>query len=248
VPFVTAGDPDLATTAELVVAMAEAGADAIELGVPFSDPIADGPTIQRASERTLAGGTTLRRVLALVKEVRQQVDVPLLLMGYENPFYALGAEGFAAEAAAAGVDGVICPDLPPEDGSDLYGALEKAGIDAVLLAAPTTSPQRLSLLAERTRGFLYCVSLTGVTGARAAVAQGVEDIVRAVKSQHGIPVCVGFGVSTPAHAAEIGRYADGVVVGAAVVERVERARDRDAAARAVAAIVAELKAPLRKPV
>jgi tryptophan synthase alpha chain len=245
VPFVTAGDPDLATTAELVIAMAEAGADAIELGVPFSDPIADGPTIQRASERALAGGTTLRRILALVKQLRPQVEIPLLLMGYANPFYALGPEGFAAEAAASGVDGVICPDLPPEEGADLYGALEKAGVDAVLLAAPTTTPKRLALLVERTRGFLYCVSLTGVTGARSAVAQGVETSVRAAKALRDIPVCVGFGVSTPAHAADIGRYADGVVVGGAVVDRIERAKSRDAAVTDVARFVAELKAPLR---
>ena len=183
VPFVTAGDPDLATTAELVVAMAESGADAIELGIPFSDPIADG--------------------------------------------------------------GIICPDLPPEEGADLYGALEKAGIDGVLLAAPTTTPARLRMLVERTRGFLYCVSLTGVTGARATVAQGVEASVRAAKALRDVPVCVGFGVSTPAHAAEIGRYADGVVVGGAVVDRIERAKSRDEAVSAVARFVAELKAPLR---
>jgi len=245
VPFVTAGDPDLATTAELVIAMAEAGADLIELGVPFSDPIADGPTIQRSSERALAAGTTLRRVLALVKQLRPQVAVPLVLMGYANPYYALGAEGFAQEAAAAGVDGVICPDLPPEEGADLYGALEKAGIDGVLLGAPTTTPARLALLVERTRGFLYCVSLTGVTGARASIAQGVEANVRAAKALRDVPVCVGFGVSTPEHAAEIGRYADGVVVGGAMVDRIERAPNRDAAVAAVARFVAELKAPLR---
>jgi tryptophan synthase alpha chain len=245
VPFVTSGDPDLATTAELVIAMAEAGADAIELGVPFSDPIADGPTIQRASERALASGTTLRRVLALVRELRGQVEIPLLLMGYANPYYALGADGFAAEAAAAGVDGVICPDLPPEEGADLYAALEKAGIDGVLLAAPTTTPARLGLLVEKTRGFLYCVSLTGVTGARATVAAGVEASVRAAKALRDIPVCVGFGVSTPAHAAEIARYADGVVVGGAIVDRIERAKSRDEAISAVARFVAELKAPLR---
>jgi tryptophan synthase alpha chain len=245
VPFVTAGDPDLATTAELVVAMVEAGADAIELGVPFSDPIADGPTIQRASERSLAGGTTLRRILGLVKQLRPQVKIPLLLMGYANPFYALGVDGLVGEAAAAGVDGIICPDLPPEEGADLYGALEKAGIDGVLLAAPTTTPARLALLVERTRGFLYCVSLTGVTGARATVAQGVEASVRAARALRDVPVCVGFGVSTPAHAAEIGRYADGVVVGGAIVDRIERASSRDEAVSAVSRFVAELKAPLR---
>jgi tryptophan synthase alpha chain len=245
VPFVTAGDPDLGTTAELVLAMADAGADAIELGVPFSDPTADGPTIQRASEPALAGGTTLRRVLALVKQLRPQLDLPLLLMGYANPFYALGVDGFVAEAGAAGVDGVICPDLPPEEGADLYGALERAGIDGVLLAAPTTTAARLALLVERTRGFLYCVSLTGVTGARATVAQGVEASVRAAKALRDVPVCVGFGVSTSAHAAEIGRYADGVVVGGAIVDRIGRARSRDAAIADVARFVAELKAPLR---
>jgi tryptophan synthase alpha chain len=244
VPFVTAGDPDLATTAELVLAMAEAGADAVELGVPFSDPIADGPTIQRASQRALEGGTTLRRVLALAKELRPQLEIPLLLMGYANPYYALGAEGFVAEAAAAGVDGVICPDLPPEEGADFYGALEKAGIDGVLLAAPTTTPARLALLAARTRGFLYYVSLTGVTGARAEIAEGLEAGVRAVRALSDVPVCVGFGVSTPVHAAEIGRYADGVVVGGAIVDRIERARSRDAAVSDVARFVRELKAPL----
>lgn len=247
VPFVTAGDPDLATTAELLVAMEAAGADAIELGVPFSDPIADGPTIQRSSERGLASGATLRRVLGLVKELRPQLEIPLILMGYANPFYALGAEGFAAEAAAAGVDGVICPDLPPEEGADLYGALERAGIDGILMAAPTTSDARLAVLTEKTRGFLYCVSLTGVTGARSSVAQGVEDKVRAAKKLRDVPVCVGFGVSTPAHAAEIGRYADGVVVGAAIVGRIEQASDPEAAIAAVSEIVSALKAPLREP-
>ncbi len=244
-PFVTAGDPDLGTTAELVLALAEAGADAIELGVPFSDPTADGPTIQRASERSLAGGTTLRRVLTLVKQLRPQVEIPLLLMGYANPFYALGVSGFVQEAAAAGVDGIICPDLPPEEGADLYGALEQAGIDGVLLAAPTTTPERLALLARATSGFLYYVSLTGVTGARATIAEGVEAGVRAVRAHSDVPVCVGFGVSTPAQAGEIARYADGVVVGGAIVERIERAANRDAAISDVARFVAELKAPLR---
>jgi tryptophan synthase alpha chain len=173
------------------------------------------------------------------------VKIPLLLMGYANPFYALGVDGLVGEAAAAGVDGIICPDLPPEEGADLYGALEKAGIDGVLLAAPTTTPARLALLVERTRGFLYCVSLTGVTGARATVAQGVEASVRAARALRDVPVCVGFGVSTPAHAAEIGRYADGVVVGGAIVDRIERASSRDEAVSEVSRFVAELKAPLR---
>ncbi len=246
VPFVTAGDPDLGTTEALVLAMAEAGADLVELGVPFSDPIADGPTIQRASERALASGTSLRRVLELVKRLRARTELPLLLMGYANPFYAMGARGFAEAAAGAGVDGVIVPDLPPEEGADLYGALATAGLDGVLLASPTTTEARLRLLAERTRGFLYFVSLTGVTGARAALAADLEARVRAAKALCPVPVCVGFGVSTPAHAAAIGRFADGVVVGGALVDRIEAAGSPDAAVDAVARFVAELKAPLRE--
>ncbi len=166
VPFVTAGDPDLGTTAAMIVAMAEA--DLIEIGGPFSDPIADGPVIQRATERALRRGTTLRRILELVRTVRDQVSVPLVLMGSANPFYAMTPHGFAERAAEAGVDGVIVPDLPPEEGAELYDALAGLGVDGVLLAAPTTTPERLALLVEHTRGFLYYVSLTGVTGRAAS--------------------------------------------------------------------------------
>jgi tryptophan synthase alpha chain len=246
VPFVTAGDPDLGTTEALVLAMAEAGADLVELGVPFSDPIADGPTIQRAYERALAGGTSLRRVLELVKRLRARTDLPLILMGSANPFYAMGPRGFAEAAAGAGADGAIVPDLPPEEGADLFAALAEAGLDGVLLAAPTTTEARLRLLAERTRGFLYFVSLTGVTGARAALAADLEASVRRARSLCPLPVCVGFGVSTPEHAAAIGRYADGVVVGSAIVDRIERAGSPEAAVDAVARFVSELKAPLRE--
>jgi tryptophan synthase alpha chain len=245
VPYVTAGDPDLKTTEALVLSMAEAGADLIELGVPFSDPIADGPTIQRASQRALERGATLRRVLELVRRVRTRCQVPLLLMGHANPFYAMGPAGFAAAAAEAGVDGLIVADLPPEEGADLYGAAERAGLDPVLLAAPTTTDARLRLLAERTRGFLYYVSLTGVTGARAALAADLEAAVARVKGFSDVPVCVGFGVSTPVHAREIARFADGVVVGSAIVERVERAGSPDEAVDSVAHFVAELKAATR---
>jgi tryptophan synthase alpha chain len=245
IPFVTAGDPDLGTTEALVLAMAEAGADLIELGVPFSDPIADGPTIQRASQRALAGGTSLRRVLELVKRLRSRSEVPLILMGYANPFYAMGPRNFVAAAVDSGVDGVIVPDLPPEEGADLYGAAAERGLDAVLLAAPTTTPARLALLAERTRGFLYFVSLTGVTGARARVAIDLEERVRRARALCKLPVCVGFGVSTPEHAREIGRYADGVVVGGALVDRIERAATPEDAVDAAARFVASLKAPLR---
>lgn len=243
-PFLTAGDPSLEATPELVLAAVAAGADAIEIGVPFSDPIAEGPVIQRASERALRAGANLRRVLRLVAQLRPQIEAPLLLMGYANPFYAMGAEAFAAGAAEAGVDGVICPDLPPEEGADFYAALAERGVDGVLMAGPTTTPQRLAQLARQTRGFLYYVSLTGVTGARNRLAPGIEAGVRAARQSAAIPICVGFGVSTPEQAGEIGRYADGVVVGSALVSRIEEAANPGAAAEAVARFVAALKAPL----
>jgi len=244
-PFITAGDPDLETTGELLLALAENGADMIEIGVPFSDPSADGPTIQRASERSLAQGTTLRRVLPLVARLRAQVKIPLLLMGYANPFYALGADGCAAACADAGVDGVICPDLPPEEGADLYGALAKRGVDGVLLAAPTTTPARMRMLVHNTRGFLYYVSLTGVTAARAELATGIEQSVAAIRALSDIPVCVGFGISRPEHAREVGRYADGVVVGSAIVSVIEAAPSKAAAVDAVAKFAREMKGALR---
>jgi tryptophan synthase alpha chain len=245
VPFVTAGDPDLATSKAIVLALAESGADLIELGVPFSDPIAEGPTIQRASERALRSKTSLRRVLGLVKEMRPKLEIPLLLMGYANPFYAMGEEHFAAAAAEVGVDGITVADLPPEEGALLFAEVEKRGIDAVLLAAPTTTAARRKLLAERTRGFLYYVSLTGVTGARSALAKGIREGVEAVRRISPIPVCVGFGVSTPEQAREIASYADGVVVGSALVNRIASAASREDAVDAAAKFVAELKAGMR---
>jgi tryptophan synthase alpha chain len=244
-PFVTAGDPDLETTGELILALAENGADLIEIGIPFSDPSADGPTIQRASERALARGTTLRQVLALVAKLRGQVKIPLLLMGYANPFYALGAEGCAAACARAGVDGLLCPDLPPEEGADLYGALAKHGVDGVLLAAPTTAPERMRMLVHNTRGFLYYVSLTGVTAARSELAAGIEQSVAAIRKLSDIPVCIGFGISRPEHAREVARYADGVAVGSAIVALIESAANQSAAVDAVAKFAREMKSALR---
>jgi tryptophan synthase alpha chain len=245
VPFITAGDPDLDTSEALVLAMAESGADLIEIGVPFSDPTAEGPTIQRASERALAGGATLRRILGRVGKIRSRVDVPLLLMGYANPFYAMSAGGFADAAAEVGVDGIIVPDLPPEEGEDLYGEVEKRGIDPVLLAAPTTVDSRLSMLAGRTRGFLYYVSLTGVTGARAELSRDLETGVGRIREHSDVPVCVGFGISTPEQAQLVGGFADGVVIGSAIVDRIEAAPSKEAAVDAVARFVSELKATLR---
>jgi len=245
VPFVTAGDPDLETTEALVLALQEAGADAIELGVPFSDPIAEGPTIQRSSERALRAGTSLRKVLRLVASLRERVRVPLVLMGYANNFLAMGEESFAKACQEVGVDGVICVDLPPEEGTAFYDALRARGIDPILLAAPTTTRKRLAMLASETRGFLYFVALTGVTGARSELSATLEAEVSAARAVSDVPVCVGFGVSTAEHAASVARFADGVVVGSALVDRIARAASRDDAVASAAAFVAELKRPLR---
>jgi tryptophan synthase alpha chain len=246
IPFITAGDPDLETTERLVYALAEAGADAIEIGVPFSDPMAEGPTIQRSSERALRSGASLRRILELVRVVRPTIDVPLILMGYANNFFAMGETGFAEAAREVGVDGVIVVDLPPEEGEDFYAAVRGCGVDPILLSSPTTTPARAAMLVKETRGFLYYVSLTGVTGARSDVGSDVEASVEALRRLGDIPICVGFGVSTPDHVRSVGRFADGVVVGSALVDRIDRAASRDAAVDAAAAFVAELKAPLRK--
>jgi tryptophan synthase alpha chain len=247
IPFVTAGDPDLATTQSIVLALAQAGADLIEIGIPFSDPLAEGPTVQRASERALRSGASLRRVLELVKTLRPQLDVPLVLMGYANPILAMGERNFAEAAREVGVDGVIVVDLPPDEDEVLYPALAAVGIDAILLAAPTTQPARLALLARKTRGFLYYVSLTGVTGARSELARGVEEAVRSVRAISDVPVCVGFGVSTAEHARDIGRFADGVVVGSALIDVIQRAGPGPAAIDAAVGFVKQLKSPLRPP-
>ncbi|MAG33419.1 MAG: tryptophan synthase subunit alpha [Deltaproteobacteria bacterium] len=245
IPFLTAGDPDLETTEALVVAMAEAGADVIELGVPFSDPTAEGPTIQRSSGRALAQGTSLRTILRLVDRLRPRIEQPLVLMGYANPVHAMGGPAFAKAASEVGVDGIIIPDLTPEDGKPWLDPCREAGIDPILLASPTTRPERLEMLVRETRGFLYYVSLQGVTGARRALSQGIEQKVKRAQALGDVPVCVGFGVATPEHAAAIGAYADGVVVGSAIVDLIEAADSRSAAIENVATFIAELKKPLR---
>lgn len=245
VPFLTAGDPDLETTESLILAMAEAGADVIEIGVPFSDPTAEGPTIQRSSSRALASGTSLRAILLMVGKLRARIEQPLVLMGYANPVHAMGGEGFAKAAADVGVDGIIIPDLTPEDGAPYLDPCRERGIHPILLAARTTRPDRLAMLMRETRGFLYYVSLQGVTGARTSLADDIEEKVAAAKALGDAPVCVGFGVSTPEQAGAIGAYADGVVVGSAIVDRIEAADSTSAAIDDVARFIEALKAPLR---
>lgn len=222
VTFITAGDPDLALTERLVPAMAAAGADIIELGVPFSDPMADGPTIQLSSERALAGGTTLTAILAMVKRIRQGCQVPILLMGYYNPVYAFGPERFCTEAAAAGVDGVLLVDLPPEEAGEFSRLANAAHVDLISLLTPTSDASRIDKVKRIGRGFIYYVSVAGVTGARTTVADDIGAMVGKIRASASLPVAVGFGISTPEQAEAVARTADGVVVGSALVKLFEQ--------------------------
>jgi tryptophan synthase alpha chain len=217
ITFVTAGDPDLQTTKELVSTLEKGGADIIELGVPFSDPMADGPVIQKASERALVQGTTLEKVIQLVREIRQQTQIPLLLMGYYNPIFAYGLKKFAKEAARAGVDAVLVVDLPLEESEELDEELKKVGMDLIYLLTPTSDTRRIRLALERARGFLYFVSMTGITGTKLRSEAEVKKKVKEVKHLTSLPVAVGFGISTPEQAREVSQIADGVVVGSALV-------------------------------
>ncbi len=246
--YLTAGDPSLAVTARLAAEAERRGADIVELGVPFSDPLADGPVIQRAAQRALAGGASLRRILDLAAELRREVSLPLVLMTYYNPVLAFGLRAFAEAAVKAGVDGVIVPDLPPEEAGPLAREAEPVGLDLVHLAAPTSTPERLRLIARRSRGFVYLVSLTGVTGERAGLPPDLEAQVRALRLLTTRPVCVGFGIGRPEQVAAVGRLADGVIVGSAVVGLVERHAAAPDLAERVGAFVAALKAPLRAAV
>ena len=221
--YLCGGDPDLASTERLVPALATAGADVIEIGVPFSDPLADGPTIQAASQRALAAGTTLAGLLDLVARLRRGgCEVPLVLMGYLNPIVRMGVGAFVDRAVAAGVDGCIVPDLPLEEAALLGGPAEARGLSLVLLAAPTTPPERLRAIGERTRGFLYYVSVTGVTGARAALPPELPAELDRVRAASRAPVAVGFGISEPAQARALAAHADAVVVGSALVAEIAR--------------------------
>ncbi|HEV3468198.1 MAG TPA: tryptophan synthase subunit alpha [Pyrinomonadaceae bacterium] len=222
IPFVTAGDPDLETTRALLFELARAGATLIELGVPFSDPVADGPTIQRASERALRNGVGLGDALAVVSAFRRGSDVPVVLFSYFNPLLQFGPERLAAEAARAGTDAVLVTDLVPEESSDFNSALARRGLDQIFLAAPTTSDARLRLIAERARGFVYAVSRAGVTGARTDLNAEAERLVARLRTVTTLPVAVGFGVSTREQVAAVWRYADAAVVGSALVAEIER--------------------------
>lgn len=221
IPYITAGDPDLSATGELIHALVESGADLIELGFPFSDPMADGPTIQAASERALASGTNLPGVLATVRQAREHTNIPIVLMGYYNPVFRYGPERFARDAAEAGVDGLLLVDLPMEEAEEIRGHLRRAGIDFITLLAPTAPPQRRRQLAAAAEGFLYYVSMTGITGTQKVDPSAIAEEVQELRQISAVPVGVGFGISTPADAAAVARFADAVVVGSALVKVIE---------------------------
>ena len=231
-PYLTVGYPKRESALDLVPALVEGGADLIELGVPFSDPLADGATIQAASQQALANGMTLRECLEQAAGLRTRgVDVPLVLMGYWNPVFQMGAGEFGRRAKASGIDGVIVPDLPPEEAESAEEALRAEEIDLVYLLAPTSGEQRTRLVAERTRGFLYLVSLTGVTGARDELPPGLQAFIERVRPLASVPLAVGFGISTPAQAATVARLADGVIVGSTLIRVIGESVKPAAAAR-----------------
>ena len=217
VAYVTAGDPDLARTAEILVALADSGADVLEVGIPFSDPLADGPVIQRASERALASGATLRGVLKMIRETRARISAPIVLFTYANPILRMGEAAFVSQAAEAGVDGVLVLDLPVEEAGPFRKHLAGAGLDPIFLLSPTTTDARVRAAADLGSGFLYVISRLGVTGARDEVASDAASLVARIKAQTDLPLALGFGISTPEQVAQVGRWADAAVVGSALV-------------------------------
>jgi tryptophan synthase alpha chain len=250
IPYLTAGDPDLDLTAALLDALVEAGADVVELGVPFSDPIADGPTNQKAATRALTAGTDVSGILALVARRRHALGVPVVLFTYFNPIHARGVERFAQQAADSGVDGVLVVDLPPEEADDTLAAACAVGLDMVFLLAPTSTRARVRAVARVASGFVYYVSRTGTTGERDALPPGLAHEARSLRRRLRLPLAVGFGISTPAQVAAVGRVADGVVVGSALVRVIERVVEENASRRDLPELVrvraAELAAALRR--
>jgi tryptophan synthase alpha chain len=221
IPFITAGDPDLETTKHLMIELANVGATLIELGIPFSDPMADGPVIQRASERALRHGFGLSEILDLVRDVRKQTKVPIVLFSYFNPLLQFGLEKLVREAEHAEVDGILVTDLTPEEAGRFSAMLRAHEIDLIFLVAPTSTDERLKLIAARASGFIYAVSRAGITGAREAVSAEAEKLVNRVRTVSGLPVAVGFGISKPEHVRDVWRFADAVVVGSAIVKTIE---------------------------
>jgi tryptophan synthase alpha chain len=242
VAYITAGDPSLEATRRFVLALADAGADVIELGVPFSDPLADGPTIQRASERALKAGTTLAGVIDLVGSIRESSEVPLVLFSYYNPIFQMGLEKFAKAAASAGADGVLSTDLTPEEAGEYRGVMAAHGLDTIFLAAPTSTDERLRKIGDCSSGFLYVVSRTGVTGAKDSLPDELPALLRRVRKATQLPITVGFGISLPGHVSMLGRLADAAAVGSALVSEIENGTSEAVSGSAKARIDGTAKA------
>jgi tryptophan synthase alpha chain len=225
IPYIMAGDPSLEKTKEVVLLFEECGADIVELGVPFSDPLADGPTIQRAAERALQNGVTLRKVISFVREMRQLTQIPLVLMTYYNPVFKYGLDAFVADAVDAGVDGIIIPDLPPDEADELMKLSRRSGLDTIFLLAPTSTEERIKKVARSASGFIYYVSITGITGSGLLLDGSMETLLSNIRKHSEKPIAVGFGVSTPEDAYAIAKISDGVIVGSAIVKRLYESPD-----------------------
>jgi tryptophan synthase alpha chain len=225
VAFFTAGDPDLSASKDIFSVIEKAGADIIELGVPFSDPLADGPVIQASAHRSLQNGTTLGKIIELVKDIRSQSQLPIVLMSSFNPVFVYGQAKFVEDAVNAGADGVILPDLPPEEAGEFLGFANAKSLDTIFLLAPTSTPDRIQMVGEASKGFIYYVSLTGTTGTKEALAKNLEEKVSAIKNEVKLPVLVGFGISGPEQAKEAGQCSDGVIIGSAIVKLIESHSD-----------------------
>ena len=239
--YLMAGDPSLAETEQLVVELEKAGADIIELGVPFSDPIADGPVIQQAAERALRSGTTLRGILSMVGRLRAQSEIPLVFMAYYNSIHAFGPERFCREAVAAGVDGLIVPDMPPDEAGPLQGPASAAGLQLIFLLAPTSTAERRAYVARQSHGFVYYVSLTGITGAKLGRVSDIGQNVEHIRKISKTPIAVGFGVTTPEDAAAVSTVADGVIVGSAIVKQIAAGQQQQGMVARVSGFVQSLK-------
>ena len=245
ITYITAGDPDLDVTEKLVLTMVNSGSDIVELGVPFSDPLADGPTIQAASQRALKRGTSLEKIFGLVSRIRKKTDIPLILMTYINPVNKYGYKRFVSECRSTGVDGIIIPDLIPEEAGKLISQAGREGVDVIFLAAPTSSLARKKFIAEKSTGFLYYVSLKGTTGEKKELSKSISDELSEIKKLIKIPLACGFGISTPEQAKQVSSNADGVIVGSAIVRIIERFKKTTKMYEEVSRFVSSLKKVMR---
>jgi len=245
ITYIMAGDPDIDTTESLISAIERAGADIIELGVPFSDPIADGPTIQRASDRALKSRTTLKKVMSLVKKIRKKAAVPIIVMTYYNIILQYGLKRFADDAVMSGIDGAIIPDLPPEEAEEFISYARESGLDTVFLLAPTSTEERIKKVTSASSGFVYYVSMTGITGARLANLQEIKGRIPQIQKHTDLPIAVGFGISCPDEARKISRWADGVIVGSALVRLIEDNRGKKQLLTRVSGFITSLKGGIK---